>query len=157
MSMKSKQKKKEARAAAKKARKTANYLRNGPKQGYTSRRQQKRNKAKFRPGVPKLTSFKPKRGKTARRRSQGLSTKGPNCKGPKRRPNYPLTPLRKRRHLSSGDIGIRRSTVIRKRTAYMYKGVELCELFNSGETTQEEFVKEVIRLEKKYNRQGDKK
>jgi len=101
-----KKKRSEIRKAAKKARKGKNYIKMGPKQGHTGRRQKKSRygtfKAKKNRGSRGPGTTPP--GVKGRRRRQGLST------GSKKRnlPKRPMRPLRQRRRLSSGDIGTRR-------------------------------------------------
>lgn len=101
----SKKKHSEIRKAAKKARKGRNYLRYGPKQGHTGRRQKKSRYGTFKAknhGSRGPGTTPP--GIKGRRRRQGLSTGSKRTKLPKR----PLRPLRRRRRLSSGDIGAMR-------------------------------------------------
>jgi len=96
MSKKSKEKKKNERAKIKAAKKSANYLRCGPKAGHVGRRQMKKAKRHMRvssiesaPFGPDLPSLKTK---AKRRRKSPLKKT--------RLPKRPLCPLRKRRHLS---------------------------------------------------------
>jgi hypothetical protein len=91
----------ERRRAAKRARKTANYLRHGPKAGHTGRRQKKSIRKSF-------------KGMNNPRGPQDPTPPGPSAKRRYRRllrrsnpgqhhAKFPLRPLRKRRHLSSGQ------------------------------------------------------
>lgn len=100
MSKSAKKKNSEKRRAAKRARKTANYLRNGPKAGHSGRRQ-KRKKHKSLKGIrhPKGPVKISPPGPKARRRRRGLRHSNPGQHHPK----LPLQPLRKRRKLGSGD------------------------------------------------------
>lgn len=93
----SKTKKKEkglASRATKRARKTANYLRFGPKANHTGRRQKRSRFGSFRPGKPTDTDKSP-------------TPSGPVSKRSNRKPSsakkhvakHPLRPLRKRRHI----------------------------------------------------------
>jgi hypothetical protein len=95
MSQTSKEKKKTARAAAKRARKTANYLKNGPKEGHTTKSRQRYGR--FKPGTPlgPKTLDKPSSETKRKRRSRKLRP-GKTKKYAK----LPLRPLRKRRHLN---------------------------------------------------------
>jgi hypothetical protein len=95
MSRQAKEKAKIERAKKKAARKSANYLRCGPKSGHSGRRQTKRAKKQFKPGTPRIEPVK-------------LSSPGPKTKAKRRRKSsikrtnlskLPLRPLRKRRHL----------------------------------------------------------
>ncbi|MGW8177459.1 MAG: hypothetical protein ACWGQW_01475 [bacterium] len=96
------QKVRDARREAKKRRKTANYLRFGPKENHKGKRQKKTRYGTHRTRTrtePRNSSPTPP-GPKARRRSKGLAIPAPN-KGGKKYPKRPLRPLRKRRKMGS--------------------------------------------------------
>ena len=97
MSKKIKKLRSEKRRAAKKARKTTNYLRFGPKQGHTGRRQAKKRYGSFRYShisTGEVSPTPPSRtGRKRNRKGLKRSNPGPHI------PKLPLRSLRKRRHI----------------------------------------------------------
>ena len=104
MSKTAKSKNSQKRREQKKARKTANYLRFGPKEGQKGRRQKRKKYGSF---TPKQSSssknFLTPPGPTARKRRRGFKKRSDNLL-----PALPLLPLRKRLHLGAKEIGERR-------------------------------------------------
>lgn len=101
MSKIAKKRSSDKRKAAKKARKTANYLRNGPKAGHMGRRQKKSKRRSLKgmrhpKGAVRLTPLGPK----ARRRSRRGAHRSNSGQ---HHASRPLRPLRQRRKLGSGD------------------------------------------------------
>jgi len=94
----SRQRTKERRAQARKARHHGNYLRLGPKVGHTGRKS-KRSKKRTLKGIrrPRGPQDPTPGGPNARRRTRGKF--GYSQKG--LAPNFPLRPLRKRRHIQT--------------------------------------------------------
>ena len=95
MSKQAKEKAKIERARKKAVRKTANYLRCGPKTGHSGRRQTKRAKKQFRPGATETEppKFNSPGSKTRAKRRRKSRVKKTNFS------KRPLRPLRQRRHL----------------------------------------------------------
>ncbi len=103
MSKKSKSSNKKDRREQKSARKRANYLRFGPKENHQGRRQKKSSQKKFRvkkSSGEEFNIFSFPGPKARKKRQMGFQTKGKTGFS-----KYPLRPLRKRRHLGSGQIG----------------------------------------------------
>ncbi len=95
MSKKSKAKKKIDRAKMKASKKSANYLRCGPKAGHVGKRQMKKVKRHMVVSAVESDPFGPdtpgSKTRTKRRRTSAIKST--------RLPKRPLRPLRKRRHL----------------------------------------------------------
>jgi hypothetical protein len=95
MSKKAKEKAKIVRARKKAARKSANYLKHGPKAGHVGRRQKKNIKKLFRAGAPRTEPIKlamPGAKTKAKRRRKSRLKKTYLAK-------LPLRKLRQRRHI----------------------------------------------------------
>jgi len=102
-----KKKRSDAKKEVKKRKKLANYLRCGPKVGFSSQKKCKYGTHKGRKPNPDAELSPTPPGVTARRKRKGLQLEGDN-KGNSVRPRYPLVPLRKRLHLSAQGIHKRR-------------------------------------------------
>jgi len=98
MSRKKKEEAKKRRREAKLVRKSANYLRHGPKVGHTGRRQKKAKDKQFKPGPAKWDKTPYPHSFT---KGSDKRFRPPGSAGRKKYPKLPLRPLRKRRHLSS--------------------------------------------------------
>ena len=107
MSKVAKKKKSEERRRLKSARKKANYLRYGPKADHMGKRQKRKRFGTFKQKKSKTgkDSSPTPSGVKAKRKRQGLSVGGNKKCGVAK---FPLKPLRKRKHLNSGDIGVLR-------------------------------------------------
>lgn len=102
MSKAAKKKKSEERRKQKQARKRANYIRYGPKLGHVGRRQKKKKYGTFRQKSSKLgkdCSPTPPGAPGRKRQRRGLHSK--KRRSEKIFANFPLRPLRKRRHIGS--------------------------------------------------------